>query len=83
MASISSTNVNGKLGKDRFFVLNKKKWFILVEFLPGLEDFLRSMSNSTHLDIDHRQVAAMYLDKLDQLSQLTNQQSSIIDEPSL
>jgi hypothetical protein len=41
------------------------------------------MSNSTHLDIDHRQVAAMYLDKLDQLTQLTNQQSSIIDEPSL
>ncbi len=84
MASISSTNVNGKLRKDRFFLNKKKKWFILVvEFLPGLEDFLRSMSNSTHLDIDHRQVAAMYLDKLDQLSQLTNQQSSIIDEPSL
>jgi len=38
------------------------------------------MSTSTQLDNDHRQIAAMYLDKL---SQLTNQQSSIIDDPSL
>jgi hypothetical protein len=83
MASISSTNVNGKLSKDQVSFLIKNNLFILVEFLPGLEDFLRSMSTSTHLDSDHRHIAAMYLDKLDQLSQLTNQQSSSIDDPSL
>jgi hypothetical protein len=41
------------------------------------------MVNSTNLDTDHREIATMYIDKLDQLSQLTNQQSSIIEDPSL
>ncbi|CAF0987740.1 unnamed protein product [Adineta steineri] len=53
------------------------------EILPGLEDFLRSMLSSTHLENDHRQIAAMYLDKLDQYGQSTNQQSSLIDDQSL
>lgn len=53
-----------------------------VELLPGLEDFLRSMSNSTNLDLTHRQIATMYLDKLDQYSQITNQQTSLIDNES-
>ncbi len=41
------------------------------------------MLNTTHLDTDHRHIATMYLDKLDQHSQLTNQQSSAIDDQSL
>jgi hypothetical protein len=43
------------------------------------------MLNSTHLDVDHRQVAAMYIDKLDQLGKPLNQQqqTSIIDDQSL
>jgi hypothetical protein len=48
------------------------------------------MLNSTHLDRDHRQIAAMYIDKLDQLGRPLNpqeqqhqQQTSIIDEQSL
>ncbi|CAF1272337.1 unnamed protein product [Adineta ricciae] len=55
----------------------------VTEILPGLEDFLRSMLSSTHLDNDHRQIAAMYLDKIDQCSQSTNQQSCFIDDQSL
>ncbi|CAF0922478.1 unnamed protein product [Didymodactylos carnosus] len=37
------------------------------EILPGLESFLRSMLHNKHLDKDHRQVATMYIDKLDRL----------------
>ncbi|UJR13345.1 hypothetical protein I4U23_000363 [Adineta vaga] len=53
------------------------------EILPGLEDFLRSMLTSTQLDNDHRQIAAMYLDKLDEYGQSTIQQSCFIDDQSL
>jgi hypothetical protein len=73
-------------GKKPFsFLFNQKKteYFLFIEILPGLEDFLRSMLSSTHLDTDHRQIAAMYLDKLDQHSQSINQQSSYIDDQSL
>lgn len=52
------------------------------ELLPGIEDFLRSMSHSTNLDLTQRQVANMYLNKIDQFSQLTNQQTSLIDNES-
>jgi len=43
------------------------------------------MLNSTHLDGDHRQTAAMYVDKLDQLGKPSNQQQQtpIIDDQSL
>ncbi|CAF2470933.1 unnamed protein product [Rotaria sp. Silwood2] len=54
------------------------------ELLPGLESFLRSMLNSTHLDRDHQEIAAMYVSKLDQLTKQINQQpSSTIDDQSL
>ncbi|CAF0775740.1 unnamed protein product [Rotaria sp. Silwood1] len=54
------------------------------ELLPGLESFLRSMLNSTHLDRDHQEIAAMYVSKLDQLTKQTNQQQiSTIDDQSL
>ncbi|CAF3750323.1 unnamed protein product [Rotaria socialis] len=56
----------------------------VIELLPGLESFLRSMLNSTHLDQDHQQIAAMYVSKLDQLGkQKTPQQTSTIDDQSL
>lgn len=46
------------------------------------------MLNSTHLDTDHRQIAAMYVDKLDQLGKFfdpsqSHQPASIIDDQSL
>ena len=45
------------------------------------------MLNSVHLDRDHQQIAAMYIDKLDQLSKQLNsekeQQPSINDDQSL
>jgi hypothetical protein len=47
------------------------------------------MLNSTHLDGDHRQIAAMYVNKLDQLGRPIHpheqhqQQTSIIDDQSL
>ena len=44
------------------------------------------MLNSTHLDGDHRQIAAMYVDKIDQLGRPLNQQQQqtpIIDDQSL
>ncbi|CAF4265880.1 unnamed protein product, partial [Didymodactylos carnosus] len=52
------------------------------EILPGLESFLRSMLHSKHLDKDHRQVAAMYIDKLDHLIKNTksSQQLSSTNE---
>ena len=39
------------------------------------------MLHNTHLDHDHQQIAAMYIDKIDQLSK--QQQTSIIDDQSL
>ena len=62
-----------------------KKSFAPLELLPGLESFLRSMVNSTHLDGDHRQIAAMYINKLDQMAKPHphSQQTSIIDHQSL
>ncbi len=73
--------------KDVFLKWTIKKSFAIVELLPGLESFLRSMLNSTHLNGDHRQIAAMYIDKLDQLGRPLNQQqqqqTSIIDDQSL
>jgi len=45
------------------------------EILPGLESFLRSMVNSSHLDTDHRQIATMYIDKLDRLTKPDDQHS--------
>jgi hypothetical protein len=60
---------------------------VIAELLPGLESFLRSMLNSTHLDGDHRQIAAMYVNKLDQLGKPFNeqqqQQTAIVDDQSL
>ncbi|CAF1289931.1 unnamed protein product [Adineta steineri] len=54
------------------------------ELLPGLETFLRSMVNSTNLDHDHRQIAAMYVDKLDELSRPTNPQPTpVVDDQSI
>ncbi|CAF0960703.1 unnamed protein product [Rotaria sordida] len=54
------------------------------ELLPGLESFLRSMLNSTNLDHDHQEIAAMYVSKLDQLGkQVNQQQTSTIDDQSL
>jgi hypothetical protein len=43
------------------------------------------MVNSTQMDRDHRQLAAMYVDKLDKLGKPINQQqsTSIIDDQSL
>jgi hypothetical protein len=44
------------------------------------------MLNSTHLDGDHRQIATMYIDKLDQLGKPLNQQQQttpIMDDQSL
>ncbi len=45
------------------------------------------MLNSTHLDGDHRQIAAMYVNKLDQLGKPFNeqqqQQTAIVDDQSL
>ena len=63
----------------------------MVELLPGLESFLRSMLSSTRLDTDHRQIAAMYAEKIDQLSKVIDQSqhsqqthpTPIIDEQSL
>lgn len=62
--------------------MTKSFFLVFVELLPGLETFLRSMLNSTHLDGDHRQIAAMYIDKLDQLGK-PQQQTPIIDDQSL
>ncbi|UJR34026.1 hypothetical protein I4U23_021440 [Adineta vaga] len=54
------------------------------ELLPGLETFLRSMLSSTNLDHDHRQIAAMYADRLDELSRpATSQPTPIPDDQSL
>ena len=65
MASTTTTNnVNGKTGIKSMI----KNSFVFIELLPGLEHFLRSMLNSTNLDNDHRQIAAMYVDRLDELS---------------
>jgi hypothetical protein len=85
MASTASTNVNGKLKKDVFLKYVIKETFTIVELLPGLESFLRSMLNSTHLDTDHRQIATMYIDKLDQLDKPFDrrQQTPVIDDQSL
>ena len=88
MASTSSTNVNGKLRKDIFpSKCIIKKSFTSVELLPGLDSFLRSMLHSSHLNTDHRQIAAMYIDKLDQLSKPLSpdqqQTTSLIDDQSL
>ena len=84
MASISSTTVNGKLNYGISFSRdNHLLFFFHLEFLPGLEDFLRSMVNSSNLDTDHREIATLYLDRLDQLSQLSTQQTSIIEDSSL
>jgi hypothetical protein len=41
------------------------------------------MLNGTQLDADHRQIAAVYLDKIDQFSKSTDQQSSMADDQSL
>jgi hypothetical protein len=51
------------------------------------------MLNSTHLDTDHRQIATMYIDKIDQMSKLFDHheeeaqqqahQTPIIDDQSL
>jgi len=41
------------------------------------------MLNSSHLDGDHRQIAAMYVDKLDQIGKSTNQQTPFVDDQSL
>jgi hypothetical protein len=43
------------------------------------------MLNSAHLDRDHRQAAAMYVDKLDQIIKPSNQQQQTptIDDQSL
>jgi hypothetical protein len=47
------------------------------------------MLNSTQLNGDHRQIAAMYIDKIDQMGRPLHQQqqqqsqTSIIDDPSL
>lgn len=61
-----------------------KESFLIIELLPGLESFLRSMLNSTSLDHDHQQIAAMYVSKLDQLGKHINQeQKSTIDDQSL
>jgi hypothetical protein len=91
MASTSSTNVNGKMKKEqkRCFLFSSKQLrnpFNIVELLPGLESFLRSMVNSTNLDGDHRQIATMYIDKLDQLGKPDNeqqQQTPFADDQSL
>ena len=86
MASTSSTNVNGKMKKRCFFqVDNQRNHLPFVELLPGLESFLRSMVNSTNLDGDHRQIATMYIDKLDQLGKPCNQeqQTPFIDDQSM
>ena len=61
-----------------------KNEFVILELLPGLETFLRSMLNSTNLDHDHRQTAAMYVDKLDELSRPSQQpQTPTVDHQSL
>jgi hypothetical protein len=85
MASTPSTNVNGKMRNDVVLKYVIKKSFLIVELLPGLESFLRSMVNSTQMDRDHRQTAAMYVDKLDKLGKPINQQqpASILDDQSL
>jgi hypothetical protein len=44
------------------------------------------MLNSTHLNGDHRQIAAMYIDKIDQMGRPLHQQQSqmpTIDDQSL
>ncbi len=44
------------------------------------------MLNSTHLNGDHRQIAAMYIDKIDQMGRPLHQQQSQtpnIDDQSL
>jgi hypothetical protein len=61
MASPTSTNVNGKKTIDASMI-DGCSICSLIEILPGLETFLRSMLNTTHLDTDHRQIAAMYID---------------------
>lgn len=85
MASTASNNVNGKIRKKNVILQCViKNSFILIELLPGLESFLRSMLTSAHLDQDRQQIAAMYVSKLDELTkQASPQQTSLIDDQSL
>ena len=93
-STTTSTNVNGKWKECQVtrFDRNASFW-TFVEILPGLESFLRSMVNSSHLNTDHRQIATMYIDKIDQLSKFVDPDSPnspqgypttpIIDDQSL
>lgn len=93
-STTTSTNVNGKWKEWQVTPLDRNaSLWTFVEILPGLESFLRSMVNSSHLNTDHRQIATMYIDKIDQLSKFGDQDSPnspqgypttpIIDDQSL
>ena len=83
MASISSPNVNGKI--NRLLVSSLIRSFVrclLLEILPGLDRFLRSMLNTRHLNTDHRHIAATYLTKIDQMNRTIRGKPSMAEHQS-